>query len=260
MSVQNFKTSFYCFLQQKFDEEPALRTILLELIVLGKLFVVGGFVRDFLTQKESRDIDIIVDINNEDLIQVIASNKDVITKYNHHGGTKILLNNFQLDIWSIDDNWAFKNELVAKNDNDILNSIAKGCFYNYDSLVVQLPDFNYNLQYYREFERKKELDILQKRAIYKTLNPTMEANILRALYITKKENASISDNVRSYIQEAVDNLSVQNKRVLDKILETKKKYSKYSTISCSDVEDFLKPYIKNSLSVFISKPSDEFIF
>lgn len=255
MSVRDFNKSFYSYLLTKFDEEPALRTVLLELTVLGKLYVVGGFVRDFLTQKKSRDIDIIVDINNDNLNKILES-QNVTIQNNRHGGAKLILNNFQLDIWSLNDNWAFKNELVSRNENDILNCIAKGCFYNYDSLVVQLPRVRHYFQYYREFERTKVLDILQKKPIYKNMNPTMEANVLRALYIIKKEDASISDNVRLYIQEAVDRISVSYKCVLDRILDVKEKYPKYSSISNEDIQDFLSPYIKKSLSVFISKKND----
>lgn len=153
-----------------------------EMFVFGTAYVVGGYFRDFINKKQSRDIDIIVDIENELLINLIENYK-FSYQINRHGGIKITHNNLELDIWNLKNNWAFKNKLVKLNEDDKLNSIVKGCFYNYDALAINLHNFSYNMRLYKDFMESKKLNIVQERSIYKNLNPTIEANILRAFYL-----------------------------------------------------------------------------
>lgn len=115
-------------------------------------------------------------------------NSQVIYDVNRYGGIKIKLNSLEIDIWTIENNWAFKNNLVKLNDNDKLNSIAKGCFYNFDALVINLYTYDFNLRYFNDCIEKKELNILQEHPIYKNLNPSVEANIIRAIHLSKNYN------------------------------------------------------------------------
>ena len=44
------------------------------------------------------------------------------------------------------------------NENDKLNSIAKGCFYNFDSLVINLHTFSLNIQNYTNYKKYNKLE------------------------------------------------------------------------------------------------------
>lgn len=229
----DIKKKFQIAFRHLLDTEPILKKLLFNVFVYGTAYVVGGYFRDLLNNKASRDIDIIIDLDNVKLLDIIASLNSCYV-VNRHGGIKLQLKNTDVDLWSLEKNWAFKNKLVKLNENDKLTSIAKGCFFNYDSLVINLHNFSYNTRNYNEFCNTNILNILQKSSMYKNLNPTIEANIIRAYYIKQKFNIDFSENLTDYIVKKVLFLSDQYINGIDRIIEIKANYPKYK-----DLTDFL---------------------
>lgn len=219
-----FKLHFGLELQKNLN----LKFLLLDIFVFGSAYIVGGYFRDFLNSKKSRDIDILVDLPHKKLIELIIQSK-VEYSINRHNGIKLHFENIDVDMWSIENNWAFKNHLVKLNENDKLNSIAKGCFYNYDSLVINLHNYNFNLQYYNLFTKDSKLEILQKSPIYKNLNPTTEANILRAFYLRKIIKINYSKDTKNYLIHKIGSIRDKGKNPIDELLITKSKYKKYDS-------------------------------
>jgi hypothetical protein len=212
----------------------------------GTAYIVGGFFRDFINGKSSRDVDIIVDINNE-ILGEILNELELSYSINRHGGIKIKLSGLEVDVWSFENNWAFKNKLVKLNEDDKLNSIAKGCFYNYDSLVINLNNFNYNLRYYKEFVETRKLNILQERTLYKNLNPSIEANILRAFYIKHLYGISFSPNTTNYLTSKIGHLWDKYGDPIDRLLKIRESYSKYSVLERNIIVKYLQE-LKNESS------------
>mgnify|MGYP000908847970 FL=1 len=212
-----------------FIKEPILKKVIYDIFQYGTAYVVGGYFRDFLNNKDSRDVDIIVDIKDIKLIDIIQRTG---CKYyqNRHKGIKLDLGGITVDLWSLENNWAFKNGLVKLNDNDKLKSIAKGCFFNYDALVINLKDYKYNAEFYLDFQNNGILDILQKTNRYKNLNPTPEANIVRAFYIKEKYNIKFSENLIKYIVLKTIALTDRYKNGLLRILNVKENYEKYQDL------------------------------
>jgi hypothetical protein len=207
-----------------------------------------------LNGKNSRDIDVIVDVSSARLLEIIESSNCSFTT-NRHGGIKVVFDKIHLDIWSIQDNWAFKNNLVTLNEEDKLKSIAKGCFYNFDSLVINLHNFSYNLQYYNDFKVSNTLEILQSRPIYKNLNPTVEANILRAFYIKYKFNSSYSLNTYQYLINTVGALNDDVKiNSFQRLMETREKYPKYNELT----DELIMQYLVNLKRY--DNPSSQLLF
>lgn len=226
----NIKKEFYSHFQNQMTKENIM-PFFYEIFVHGTAYIVGGYFRDFINKKESRDIDIIVDIKNELLLESIEKQKFKY-KINRHGGIKLHYNSIEIDIWNIENNWAFKNNLVKLNEDDKVNSIAKGCFYNYDALVINLHNFSYSLRYYNEFVVSKKLNILQERSIYKNLNPTTEANILRAFYLKDNFDISFSDNTFDYLTKKIGSLHDKHGEIFfNRLLEIKDKYPKYNKLT-----------------------------
>ena len=145
------------------------------------------------------------------------------------------LSNIDVDIWSFESNWAFKNKLVKLNENEKLNNLAKGCFYNYDALVVNVSKFTYNTKFYEAFVEGRELDILQKRSIYKNLNPTLEANILRAILIKKKYGVTFTSHLKGYIYQKMLSLNDVYGNVVDRLMTVRDTYPKYISVSAEDI-------------------------
>lgn len=241
----DIKKSFFIYFTSEMNKENIM-PFFYDIFTIGTAYVVGGFFRDFLVNKKSRDVDIIVDLEDEILLEIIKNNNLLYT-INRHGGIKIKLVSLEIDIWSIQNNWAFKNNLVKLNEDDKLHSIAKGCFYNYDALVINLSNFNYNLRYFREFMMTKELNILQENSVYQNLNPSVEANILRALYLTKRYNATLTVNSFYYLLNKIGSISDSNKNVVDALIDTKSKYPKYKELDKIEIINFIK-FLKNDFN------------
>lgn len=203
-----------------------LKLLLLEIFCKGTAYVIGGYLRDIILQKESRDIDIIVDLDNIDLEEII-NNSNLPSEQNRHKGFKIKLPKLDVDIWSIENNWAFKEKLVKLNSNDKLNSIAKGCFYNYDSLVINLHNYKYHIRNYSNFIKDNKLDILQKSPEYKQLNPTTHANILRAFYLKEMFDCEYSSNVKNYLKTKLGEIQDLDKDIYLTLYDVLNKYPKY---------------------------------
>ncbi|WP_461631880.1 nucleotidyltransferase family protein [Labilibaculum euxinus] len=236
MQYYIIKKDFRRTLRKILNENILFRNLLYEIFVHGSAYVVGGFLRDIITNRESRDLDIIVDVDHNCLLDIIKET-GVAYSINRHKGIKLKFETIEVDMWSIENNWAFKNRLVRLNEDKKLASIAKGCFYNYDSLVINLHSNNMNIQYYKQFMITNELDILQKNPIYKNLNPTKEANILRAFYLRKIYEISYSANTKSYLLTKIGEIKDNFDDPLEVLIKIKRKYPKYEK-EMSD--DFLK--------------------
>jgi hypothetical protein len=218
-----------------------------EIFVYGTAYVVGGYFRDFINKKKSRDIDIIVDVKNELLIEIIE-NYNFNYKINRHGGIKLIHNNLEIDIWNLENNWAFKNNLVKLNEDDKLNSIAKGCFYNYDALVINLHNFSYSLRFYKDFLESKKLNILQERSIYKNLNPTTEANILRAFFLKDTFGISYTENTFNYLTKKIGSLEDKYGNIFfSNLLNVKSNYPKYNNLTPDKLKNYLLELKTNDL-------------
>jgi len=210
-----------------------------EIFVYGTAYVVGGYFRDFINKKQSRDIDIIVEINN-DLLMEIIKNAKINYTINRHGGIKLMHNNLQMDIWNLENNWAFKNNLVKFNEDDKVNSIAKGCFYNYDALAINLHNFSYSLRFYTECIETGKLNILQEGSLYKNLNPTTEANILRAFFLKDNLGISFTKNTFDYLSKKVGYLEDKyGNDFFNKLLEVKSNYPKYGNLSSEKLKKYI---------------------
>ncbi len=230
-------------LDRVLERTPQLEQIVDEL--RPYIYIVGGFIRDSYLRKRARDIDMMVDVDGKQLRRVI-DNTGCLYAINRHGGMKLYVGAMVVDIWTFDSNWAFKSNSVQLREDSKLNSIAQGCFYNYDSLVVRLKDYRYNLKNYEEFLEKRELDILDG-ANYQARNPVFEANILRAFYIRNLYGATFSERVKNYIFEEVINVDLRNKDVWSCLSRTQELYPKYKRLDIAKIKTEIQTIMKEIL-------------
>lgn len=231
---------------------PFLSRIMDTISEVGDIYIVGGYIRNVYFGGRVRDIDMMVDIDGH-MLRSIVQNSGCLYTYNRHGGMKLYVDSVVADIWTIDDNWAFKSNSVILRDDSKLNSIAQGCFYNYDSLVYRLVDNRYNFKYFEEFLNTKVLDIL-KDANYQARNPMLEANILRAFYIKENYDISFSDRVKIYIFEEIVNLDLMGYDVWKRIERFQEKYPKYNKMQIKkvkcEIQELMKEVIKKQPYLF----------
>ncbi len=238
-----FRQKFYTIL----DEFPDFKYFLHEVFVEGTAYVVGGFLRDLANHKEPRDLDIILKISSG-MIADLLSSSHLNYKLNRFGGAKIYFDNFQVDLWSIENNWSFKNKLVKINEQYIVDNIAVGCFYNFDSLVINVHSLELCTKFYNECIANRTLDILQKNDNYKKLNPTIEANILRAFYLHEKFGLQYSANCKDYLIRRLLFLMDNHNSILNQLIKIREQYSKYA-------QELTDEVLENNINSLINKNS-----
>jgi hypothetical protein len=234
-----FKKLFAARFREVLNEHSEFNKFILNLFVHGTAYVVGGFVRDSINNKKSRDLDMIASVSHKQLEYLLKDSK-LNYSINRMLGIKIELNNFEVDIWSIDNNWAFRDAVVKRNEDYILDNISDGCFYNYDGLVINIHTNNFRSNHYNDFVNNNQLDIIQKSKSYKSKNPTVEANVLRAIYLNEMFGVNITPNCMSYLVKMFSNVS-ENHVLKDRLNLYLNKYEKYKKVlSIEDVMDAIK--------------------
>ncbi|MCE6988049.1 hypothetical protein [Dyadobacter sp. CY323] len=243
--MEDLKKLFKNRFSDLLESEELLSALLNEVFKRGTAYVVGGYLRDTLQSLPSRDIDFILELSKFKFVDIV---RDLGVDYteNRHGGVKVKLHSMSADFWSLEDNWAFKNKLVKLNEADKLNSIAKGCFYNFDSLVINTCNYSYNVRYFNKWKDDKCLDILQRKSVYKNLNPTVEANIIRAVYLKFKYGVSFTDNTLVYIIEKLLSLKYRYNDECERLLEIKQYYPKYNELDDQSFLDLLDSIRKST--------------
>src|ERR1700749_412026 len=142
-----FKRDFHLKFTETLSENPKFRNFCYEVFTLGTAYIVGGYIRDISLNKPSRDLDLLIHLPHDKILKILQE-VNIGYKINRLKGIKIFDEKIEVDLWSIEHNWAFENKVVERNDDNILESIANRCFYNYDSLVLNLHTNNLNVRHY----------------------------------------------------------------------------------------------------------------
>ncbi len=85
----------------------------------------------------------------------------------------------------------------------------------------------------------KELNILQENSVYKNLNPSIEANILRAIYLAKNYNLDFSINTINYLFSKIGYIDDKYDDPLERLLSIRNQYPKYNSINENDILNLL---------------------
>jgi len=234
-----FKRLFAARFKEVLREYPDFYEFMMNLFISGTAYVVGGFVRDAINNKKSRDLDMIVSLSHVDLENLLKKSR-LHFSINRMLGIKIDLNGFEVDIWTIDNNWAFRDSVVKRNEEYILDNISDGCFYNYDGLVVNVHTNNFRSNHYNDFVRESKLNIIQKSKYYKAKNPTIEANLLRAIYLNSFYGVDIAPNCMGYLDKIISQIADKH-NIQDRLNIYLNKYEKYKKeLSIEDVMDTVR--------------------
>lgn len=188
------------------------------------VYVIGGFIRNVLNEDPIRDIDLMVSVNNIDEITHLFPTK---SSRNRLGGYKLFFSKIQVDLWTITENWATKNKLIHSR-YDLTKEIAKGVFFNFDSLVYALNANRLHCYYYNKCVETGMLDIILYNKKYIMSNPTRVANVLRAFYLNEKYGLKYSIKLAIYINNIISYYKSRHINLYKLFREYLVKYSKYS--------------------------------
>jgi Poly A polymerase head domain len=156
----------------------------------GELIILGGALRDFSFNRTPRDIDIMIN-------STVTNFDDIMKNYNYKrnrfGGYSVCIDDFELDIWSIKNNWAFKNHYYDIS----FKNVTKGSFFNVDAIAYNLNTGDIDADSFVEALKYRILDI-NLESTYITKNPDPEKNVVRALRLRKTWNLEFSNILQDY--------------------------------------------------------------
>ena len=172
-------------------------------------FLCGGAVRDMLLCNNSipRDLDIILGyVSREQLATLFP---DHIKGETSLGGLKLQVKDWSIDMWPIQDTWAFKEgKVTGKGFSDY----PKITFLNIDAIAIQL--FSKRRQK-REIYSKGFFEAIAERTIELNFeeNPAPAECIVRALRIAKKFKFVIGPRLARYM------ISYKNQMDIEELAE-----------------------------------------
>ncbi|MBS7565393.1 hypothetical protein KHS38_13355 [Mucilaginibacter sp. Bleaf8] len=227
-NLNHFRDSFLAVFDSLKKANPLFNQFVLNATEFKQAYVVGGFLRDIANNTQPRDLDILLGLPDEE-IQSLINNLSLKYYKNRFNGYKIVFENFDLDCWSFDSNWAFKKRLLKSNSPSIEN-IANGTFLNFDSLVLNVHTLKINVKNYNKCILERKLDVVRRNSRYVMYNPTKEANILRFLYLSKKYDLSLSLQLKLYILNHINTFEILYGNPEQRLLAFKAKYPKYASV------------------------------
>lgn len=246
-SSAKLKDRFFSEIEILSKSERSLYHLLYHAIQFTNVYVVGGFLRSIANNFPPRDLDIIINGDNEYIESLFAQFNLHFTK-NKFGGYKVMLDKFSVDIWSVETNWAFKENLIKNYQNDIINKIAEGTFLNYDSLVFDLRSLHSNFKNYNKCVSENNLDILRKGASYRLKNPGRIGNIIRLFYIRQQTNLNFSLQLCNYILDQLKHLGyVKEEDMANYLYSECIKSHRFTSVADSEIIRQHLTYVKSEI-------------
>lgn len=195
--------------------------------------IIGGFIRDSIDNKDSRDIDIILNYFDSSVIEKVIKNNDFKYRKNCFNGYKIIIDSIDIDIWCINDHNLFKQGIYSSE----FDNIKETTFINYDSLVYDLKNKKLDIKYYLEFLSSNTINFVGNRKAIDN-NQQKYLSMVKIFGICYNKNAILSSDVQAYIY---DNYFENRDNF---ILELKKEYLRhYAYPMPSGLENYIISFI-----------------
>lgn len=214
MITEEARMTVVPMLQNKIEHyirEHKLNSFLDLLLRYGDIVIFGGFVRDININNDPKDIDIVIDCPHNVLMKIkkeyskkydqsyISRAKEVEkkmwddeeakidggnadAKLNKFGGLKFHVNGLFFDVWTVDNTWAIKENIIKSDISNIYKTAPFSCnqiTYNYKT-----KEFQYRPDYFKLIKDKRLL--LDKEVSIEDYNPVKrECYLLNKLYSKK---------------------------------------------------------------------------
>jgi len=193
-------------------------------------FLCGGAVRNMLLCNNSipRDLDIILGYVSRERLETLFS--DHIKGETSLGGLKLQVEDWSIDMWLIQDTWAFKEGKVPGKG---FSDYPKITFLNIDAIAIQL--FSKRRQK-REIYSKGFFEAIAERTIELNFeeNPAPAECIVRALRIANKFNFVIGPRLARYM------ISYTNQMEIEELAEIYKRRYMSADVTVEKLHNCLK--------------------
>lgn len=155
----------------------------------NELIFFGGAIRDLYMSSEivvPRDFDIVLNSSIDiDEVESYFYRSGYVYRKNRFDGFKVEIGKTEVDLWYLDNTWAFKNNKVELSVENLISTVylnLDGIAYNYNSKKL------YNAVF-EKAEKNREIDIVLQE------NPQEKLNLLRALVFKEKYNYNLSEDL-----------------------------------------------------------------
>jgi hypothetical protein len=223
--------------------KPCLREMFLKYLecdlVFSRLFVeiekvydviiFGGVVRDYIVFKtfEPRDIDLVLCSNSakgslENLLYSYYPESSI--RKNQFEGYKLQSAYTFIDIWLLENTWAFRHGLLKASLDNLLRSVC----LNIDAYAYHLTN-KYFIGNCDEKELPEKIDFSLKE------NPNIDLNIIRALHLSKKYNIGLS----AHLKKTVVNFFNNKKKMEQRVINIQNKHYNRIVISNEEISNIL---------------------
>lgn len=195
------KNEIYRYLR---NHPPALE-MFKKLENAGNIYLIGGVLREFLDHRRImnlRDIDIIIDVKNDLLWKNILN--QYMKRRNRFGGYKLESCGLVIDIWAIEDTWAYRSGTIQCNPQDYFSLLPETVFLNLDSIVYDWDKSVWLNKRYEDAMRTKVLDVVLAN------NPQLQLNIMRALVLKNRYKMTFSNELKCIICDEAKNFTTES--------------------------------------------------
>ena len=149
-------------------DHPPAAEIFKKIELAGDVILIGGILREFLDHNKIqnlRDIDIIVDVKNESQWSRVIEEYSLRT--NRFGGHKIFCEGLLVDVWRIEQTWAFRENIISCSYNNYIKLLPDTVFLNLDSIIYDWTNEKWYKEKYLEGMHSRVIDVvLEKKSIH----------------------------------------------------------------------------------------------
>jgi hypothetical protein len=207
--VLRFRANRYLNDQKRGSE---LKNALRKLELQGcSTYLVGGFLRDLMLDGPSakpRDIDIVFDGVSPDEVELLFWNHK--ERKNRFGGMRLNVGQCPLDVWSLQDTWAFRHKKVHQGG---VSAFPRTTFLNVDAIAFR-------------WKNDSEGEIFSEGFFEGILNRTLEINleenpfpetcVVRSLMMASALHFGIGPKLAGYILRYSKNISIKELQHIQK--------------------------------------------
>lgn len=185
-------TEFLAYLENKVGTQ--VNSFLHDLSTFSDVLIFSGVIRNYFIKYkgELRDFDIVVN-SDHDRVEKFLSRYEY--QHNSFGGYKITIDALKIDLWYIEQTWAYTNHKLIPDLFKAYN-LPNTAFFNFSSVVF---DYNKHLfilnSNFKHFLRTKEIDLVLED------NPLPQLCIVNTVYYKQKFKFKISERLQAYCIE-----------------------------------------------------------
>lgn len=163
---------------------------------IGEVFLIGGVLREYRDKNNIevlRDADFIIDVHDS------VAWKELIEEYkpekNHFDGYKFYCSGFLVDVWKVEDTWAYRKNIIQFDKDNYLDTLPKTVFLNLDSIIYDMNNDSWHDAIYSQAKESGILDVVLED------NPHLDLNILRSMILRRRYQMDYSEKLRAIIEQ-----------------------------------------------------------